>query len=146
MSDHEVVEGIVMPSIQANQADDISGCLWFGPGRFLQVLEGGADVVDALYARIERDRRHSEVTLLARRGIDQRRFQRWSLKVVHGDETTEVARLVEELVSRQAAEAHQPNGGPGRPGPGRQAIPSMMVRAVSLLLGAKHDIAESNGA
>ena len=47
----------------------------------MQYLEGEAAVVDALYASICRDTRHTNVRLLLRKSITQRDFSRWSLGV-----------------------------------------------------------------
>jgi hypothetical protein len=46
----------------------LTGMLLHAEGSFFQVLEGQADVVDALYAKIECDQRHAQVTLIIRLG------------------------------------------------------------------------------
>jgi len=47
----------------------LTGMLLYAEGSFFQVLEGQADVVDALYDKIERDKRHDQVTLVIREPI-----------------------------------------------------------------------------
>ncbi len=50
-----------------NARHGIGGLLLLHDGLFMQLLEGPAAAVDALYARIVRDPRHCEVRLLVRR-------------------------------------------------------------------------------
>jgi hypothetical protein len=46
---------------------------------FLQMLEGGRDAVNALYANIVRDPRHRDVTLLDYAEITERRYASWRM-------------------------------------------------------------------
>ena len=57
----------------------LTGMLLHAEGSFFQVLEGQADVVDALYAKIERDQRHDQVTLVIREPIPKRCFDAWTM-------------------------------------------------------------------
>jgi len=57
----------------------LTGMLLYAQGSFFQVLEGQADVVDALYAKIERDKRHEQVTLVIREPIPRRYFDVWTM-------------------------------------------------------------------
>lgn len=57
----------------------LTGMLLHAEGSFFQVLEGRADVVDALYAKIERDQRHDQVTLVIREPIPKRCFDAWTM-------------------------------------------------------------------
>lgn len=84
MTDAEVVDGIVLPAMRFNRSVGITGCLWFGPGRFVQVLEGAAGEVEALYGRIQRDTRHSDVRPLRSGPIAARSFARWSMRALPG--------------------------------------------------------------
>ena len=43
----------------------------------MQVLEGGRDAVNILYAKIIRDPRHTHITLLHYDEIDERRYVSW---------------------------------------------------------------------
>ena len=83
-TDAEVVDGIVLPSMRFNRSVGITGCLWFGPGRFVQVLEGAEAEVEALYGRIQLDGRHSEVRLLRTGPIASRSFARWAMRALPG--------------------------------------------------------------
>jgi hypothetical protein len=63
----------------SNERDNLTGMLTFGSDRFLQVLEGPADAVNRLYAKILVDPRHEGVRLLGFRPIAKRRFSTWSM-------------------------------------------------------------------
>lgn len=62
-----------------NTERDITGQLIYSEGTFLQVLEGPRDAVDATFARIRKDTRHQNVTLIERSTIDERQFGEWSM-------------------------------------------------------------------
>ena len=47
-----------------NLARDITGMIVFHEGKFLQILEGREEVVDALYEKICNDTRHEDIELL----------------------------------------------------------------------------------
>lgn len=57
----------------------LTGMLLYAEGSFFQVLEGQADLVDALYAKIERDQRHAQVTLIIKEPIPKRYFDAWTM-------------------------------------------------------------------
>jgi hypothetical protein len=57
----------------------LTGMLLYAEGSFFQVLEGPVDVVDALYTKIERDRRHCQVTQIIREPIPRRYFDAWTM-------------------------------------------------------------------
>ncbi|WP_043459657.1 BLUF domain-containing protein [Azohydromonas australica] len=58
---------------------DITGMLLYAEGSFFQVLEGPAAVVDALFAQIQTDARHEQVTLIIREPITRRTFADWTM-------------------------------------------------------------------
>ena len=70
---------LLMNSRANNRRLGLSGYLMHKEGRFVQVLEGPADVVQARYDVIAADPRHSDVTVLLREPIDERRFADWSM-------------------------------------------------------------------
>jgi len=57
----------------------ISGQLIYSDGTFMQVLEGPEKEVDETYARIKKDTRHKNITLLERSSTDERQFPDWSM-------------------------------------------------------------------
>jgi len=62
-----------------NPDSGITGVLCHGDHLFLQLLEGGREQVNALFARIQRDTRHTDVTLLHYGEVTQRRFPSWTM-------------------------------------------------------------------
>ena len=62
-----------------NTTVGISGMLLHLDGAFLQVLEGDAKAVQAVFARIAGDPRHDKVVLLLRNEIASRNFADWSM-------------------------------------------------------------------
>ena len=63
----------------SNTERQISGQLIYSDGTFMQVLEGPEKEVDDTYARIKKDTRHNNITLLERSSIDERQFPDWSM-------------------------------------------------------------------
>jgi hypothetical protein len=57
----------------------VTGILLHSGGSFFQVLEGDAEVIDSLYAKIGRDQRHKNVVLIVREPIASRSFADWSM-------------------------------------------------------------------
>lgn len=51
-------------SRENNMRDGITGLLLYKDGKFMQLLEGPEATVCATYSRIEKDRRHHDVTIL----------------------------------------------------------------------------------
>jgi hypothetical protein len=75
----DLLAAILRQSQARNLGCGVTGLLCFSGGVFLQVLEGGRDRVNALYHRIARDPRHTDVVLLAYDEICERRFGGWSM-------------------------------------------------------------------
>jgi hypothetical protein len=62
-----------------NDGAGLTGMLLYTEGSFFQVLEGVPDAVEALYARIERDKRHEHVTKIVTEAIPSRSFAHWTM-------------------------------------------------------------------
>ena len=62
-----------------NDGAGLTGMLLHTEGSFFQVLEGVPDAVEALYARIERDKRHKHVTKIVTEAIPSRSFAHWTM-------------------------------------------------------------------
>jgi hypothetical protein len=62
-----------------NAKAHVTGMLLYVGTSFLQVLEGPAEPVDALFARIIFDSRHTQVTRLTREAISKRLFPDWTM-------------------------------------------------------------------
>jgi hypothetical protein len=79
--DETLVASILERSRKHNLEHGITGILCTSsPGNvFLQLLEGGREAVNNLYANIVRDPRHRDVTLLDYAEISERRFASWRM-------------------------------------------------------------------
>jgi len=83
--DDALITAILEPSVKYNLEHGITGilCTHSQGNVFLQVLEGGRAAVNALYAKIIRDPRHRDVTLLDYAEIKERRFAGWRMGSVN---------------------------------------------------------------
>jgi hypothetical protein len=87
------IDAIVAVSQRNNAARGVTGAMALSGRLFYQVLEGPPDVIDALYAKIAADPRHSDVTLLRSQAqVPMRMFAKWSMRIVNLEET-EASRL-----------------------------------------------------
>ena len=77
--DTEELAELLQAARDTNAKLGLTGMLLHAEGSFFQVLEGQADVVDALYAKIERDQRHEQVTLIIKEPIPRRDFDAWTM-------------------------------------------------------------------
>jgi len=76
-------DSIVEQSRRNNPARGITGLLCFVDDVYVQVLEGGRDVVCELFNTIVRDDRHHSVRLLSYEEIGERRFGHWNMGQVN---------------------------------------------------------------
>ena len=76
------VEAILATARQRNARDGVTGALLFTEGRFVQALEGERATVEAVFGRISRDPRHTEVQVLSSLSTDRPRFKDWSMAFV----------------------------------------------------------------
>lgn len=70
---------ILQKSRELNKPLNITGMLLHSDGNFFQVLEGEAAPVDALYEKLNLDKRHQQLTLIIREPIAKRSFAEWSM-------------------------------------------------------------------
>jgi hypothetical protein len=76
----QVVEDVLAKSRESNPNAGITGVLCVCDGNvFMQLLEGGRDDVNRLYARVIHDTRHTDVTLLEYAEITERHFTNWRM-------------------------------------------------------------------
>lgn len=75
----EQLADLLEHSLANNEQQHITGLLCYGNGHFVQMLEGGAQEVEALFARIAHDRRHHQVHVLSRGVGPVRRFADWRM-------------------------------------------------------------------
>jgi hypothetical protein len=62
-----------------NDGAGLTGMLLYTEGSFFQVLEGVPDAVQALYTKIERDKRHEHMTKIVTEAIPSRSFAHWTM-------------------------------------------------------------------
>lgn len=67
---------------ERNQEDGITGLLILSGTRFLQVLEGPSDKVNATFQRICRDGRHHDIELLTFESAPDPCFDTWNMRLV----------------------------------------------------------------
>ncbi len=77
--DRSILAGILSGARRNNRRDDITGALICRRDLYLQLIEGPATKIDALYARIVVDDRHGDVRLLLADTVDQRLFPQWEM-------------------------------------------------------------------
>ena len=88
-----VVADIATQSRSHNQQSQITGLLVFDGLHFCQQLEGSAQELAVIMARIEGDPRHCNVEIIHQGPLEQRRFKRFSL----GYTSVEDIELLERL-------------------------------------------------
>ncbi len=74
-----MLAGILSAARRNNPRDGITGALICRHDLYLQLIEGPADAIDALYAKIAADDRHSNVTLLLTEDMGERMFPDWAM-------------------------------------------------------------------
>ncbi|MEM9474657.1 MAG: BLUF domain-containing protein [Pseudomonadota bacterium] len=79
------VSDIVTTSLHLNAREGLTGFLHFDRGFFLQYLEGPPGPLARKIARIHKDRRHDEFTILADGDIDERFFPDWDMGQISKD-------------------------------------------------------------
>lgn len=73
------LERILNASRVNNRAVDVTGALLFNREYFAQVLEGPRTSVEKTFERIQRDRRHGEVTVVDNGFAGARDFPEWAM-------------------------------------------------------------------
>ncbi|TDU33728.1 FAD-dependent sensor of blue light [Gelidibacter sediminis] len=73
------LDQILETAVAVNSARNITGCLIYHKGSFVQVLEGQKKDVLDIYENIKADDRHNDVTLLWENEVDDRFFPEWNM-------------------------------------------------------------------
>jgi hypothetical protein len=79
VADENVLGGILEQSRRNNLRCGITGLLIHANGVFVQALEGGREEVSRLLARLMRDNRHADVTLLDFAEVTERGYANWTM-------------------------------------------------------------------
>ncbi len=82
-----------------NLANGLTGAMLDYGGRFLQVLEGPAEAVDATFRRIAADPRHRRIVNVERVAVQSRQFSHWAMRHVATGRASDrmVAQFLDEL-------------------------------------------------
>ena len=97
---HKELVELLKIARQKNIAADVTGMLLYHAGCFLQVLEGPDENVEAIYAKVQKDSRHTNLLLLVRETIEERAFEHWSMGFV---DTTGIADKISGFVDYMQA-------------------------------------------
>ena len=74
-----ILSGILLTARRRNARDGITGALICRQDIYLQLIEGEAAPIEALWARLQLDDRHLEVTLLSREDVAARILPDWAM-------------------------------------------------------------------
>ena len=67
-----------------NALDGISGLLIAGPDRYVQLIEGSEEGIEALLDRLRADDRHSGLTIVFDRTVARRSTMGWDMQLIAG--------------------------------------------------------------
>lgn len=95
-----VLAEIIDVSKAQNELNGITGILFFDHGYYGQILEGERVLVEGKWSRIKNDARHSDIELLGITEIQERRFQKWSMKLFDAKEFKKAFPKFAELISK----------------------------------------------
>ena len=98
------VADIAGKSRSTNRRLNITGLLVFDGMNFCQQLEGGAQELAELMAHIQKDPRHTQVTVVYQGPLDKRRFWNFSLGYTSAEDIEALERL-RELQGQPAVDA-----------------------------------------
>jgi methanogenic corrinoid protein MtbC1 len=77
--DQNELDALVAAARVRNSSLGVTGMLLYDKGRFLQTLEGPVEGLDQIWASIQRDERHSQITVLTQHLVGARLFSGWDL-------------------------------------------------------------------
>ena len=103
--DRSLLVNILVQARRNNRRDGITGALVCREDLYLQLIEGPADAIDRLYAKIGADDRHCDLRLLLAETVDQRIFPEWDML---DDEMPTLTWTTEEIAAG-AVEAATPD-------------------------------------
>ncbi len=76
---HDELIALLEQSRVNNAMRNVTGMLLYMDGCFFQVLEGEKAIVDHLYAKISKDKRHLRVMKLIEEPLKKRSFNKWTM-------------------------------------------------------------------
>jgi len=91
------IEEIITQAKQYNSTHDITGCLIYNNGYFLQILEGEKQLVMILINKIKLDDRHDHFTILSEGETNLRTFKEWAMAYYHDPLNAQLNSEVQEI-------------------------------------------------
>ncbi len=85
----EQIEDILKTARSFNSKNDVSGCLVFSKGYFIQLLEGAKASIKELMDSIDADKRHTNIDILSEGETEERIFETWDMAYLKPSEKTE---------------------------------------------------------
>jgi Sensors of blue-light using FAD len=73
------ISAILKKARDFNLKNNITGCLLFHKNQFIQILEGDKDIIKDLLSKIEKDKRHTNIIILAEGEKELRTFKDWTM-------------------------------------------------------------------
>ena len=75
----KVLESITLKAKKNNLECDVTGVLFYQNGKFVQIIEGEEESLNALMKRIESDSRHRNIKYLVKEDIQKHAFKDWNM-------------------------------------------------------------------
>lgn len=91
----EQIEDILKTARNFNSKNDLSGCLVFSKGYFIQLLEGSKDTIKKLMESIDMDKRHTNIHILSEGETEERIFENWDMAYLKPSEKTKSDKAME---------------------------------------------------
>jgi hypothetical protein len=96
------VMAIARCALRRNREIGVTGALYYDDAQFFQVIEGEEAAVRALFERIRRDPRHTDVTVLSEGPAASRIFPDWAMKFLDGAWVPDGPRLFDHAALSRA--------------------------------------------
>ena len=93
------ISNILKTARDFNSENQITGCLLYNNNEFLQILEGEKKVVMELFESIKKDKRHSNVMLLALDYKNDKMFDEWSMAFQEIDGTEQDKKIFSDNIA-----------------------------------------------
>lgn len=106
LAPHEI-EAIETVSVRNNREIGVTGVLLAINGYFFQIIEGAADTIDRLYAKIGRDDRHADVLCLLREQDCERQYPEWNMRLINLEESGDAVIQTVKALLRTVTDSHR---------------------------------------
>lgn len=77
-SEQELIDLLLIANVN-NKKSNITGCLIYANGKFIQMLEGEQDLVRALFEKIKSDKRHKNIIVAIEMSVSSKLFPEWGM-------------------------------------------------------------------